>query len=403
VRRLILIAVRNVLRRPRRTAITCAAVAIGMACMVVGAGFVDFTLWGLRESIVYGGLGHLQILPVRADPRARLAAPSVREMTSVLRASPEVAVIAPRIEFQGLVSAGPRTVAFSGVGVDPLPEARLRVFTMLVAGQWITGAERVPHALIGRGLAERLHVRPRDVVALIGYSDRGNMNAIDVEVAGVFESGVLEYDARTLIVPLTAARDLMQTNGSSSITVALQDAGATPVVVARMRRLLDVRGISARVAAWDDLSPVYASVVGLYRWVLNLFLVIIALVVVLGIANTMSMAVLERTPEVGVLRALGFGPWRVVAMFLAESVTIGILGAVSGTALGAAACVAISSVGIEMPPPPGHSQGYVAQVHMVPAAFASAVVIVVAAAIVAALVPSTRLIRGEVSDALRAT
>jgi putative ABC transport system permease protein len=314
-----------------------------------------------------------------------------------------VAVIAPRYVFQGVVRAGRRTVAFWGVGVDPLPEARLRAMTMLVAGQWMMGAERVPHALIGQGLAERLHVRPRDVVALIGYSDRGSMNAIDVEVAGVFESGVLEYDARTLIVPLAAARDLMQTDGSSAIAVALRDAGATPIVVAQLRRMLDARGISVRVAAWDELSPVYASVVGLYRWVLNLFLVIITLVVVLGIANTMSMAVLERTAEVGILRALGFGPWRVVAMFLAESVTIGLLGAVSGSACGAAACLAISSVGIDMPPPPGHSQGYVAQVHLVPAAFASAVAIVVAAAIVAALVPSMRLVRGEVSDALRAT
>jgi len=371
--------------------------------MVVGSGFVDFTLWGLRESIVYGGLGHLQILPAGLDPGARLAAPAAREVMSVLRASPEVAVIAPRIEFQGLVSAGPRTVAFSGVGVDPLPEAQLRAFTMLVAGQWFTGAERGARVLVGRGLAERLHIRPRGVVTLIAYSDRGSMNAIDVEVAGIFESGVLEYDARTLIVPLAAARELMQRDGSSAIAMALRDAGATPAVVARLRRMLASMGISARVAAWDELSPVYASVVGLYRWVLNLFLVIITLVVVLGIANTMSMAVLERTAEVGILRAMGFGPWRIVTMFLAESVTIGILGAVSGIGLGAAACVAVSLVGIDMPPPPGHSQGYVAQVHLVPAAFVSAVAIVVAASIVAALVPSTRLIRGEVSDALRAT
>jgi putative ABC transport system permease protein len=371
--------------------------------MVVGSGFVDFTLWGLRESIVYGGLGHLQVLPVRADPRVRLSAPTVREVMNILRASPEVEVIAPRIEFQGLVSAGPRTVAFSGVGVDAVPEARLRALTMLTAGQWFTGAERVPQVLMGRGLAERLHVRPRGVVALIGYSDRGGMNAIDMEVAGIFETGVLEYDARTLIVPIAAARELMQTDGASSVAVALRDAGEAPSVLARLRRTLDEREIATRVATWDELSPVYASVVGLYRWVLNLFLAIITLVVVLGIANTMSMAVFERTAEVGVLRALGFGTWHVMVLFLAESVAIAVLGAALGVVLGAAACLAVSSVGIDMPPPPGHSQGYVAQVHLVPAAFVSAAAIVMVAAIVAALVPSIRLIRGEVSDALRAT
>lgn len=401
--RLVRIAIRNVLRHPRRTGITCGAVAIGMAAMVVAAGFVDFTLWGLREAIVYGGLGHLQILPARAEPRARLSAAVAREVNAALHALPHVGVIAPRVEFQGLVSAGPRTMAFSGIGVDAIPEARLRSLTMVIAGRWFTGAERSPQVLIGRGLAERLRVRPRSLVSLIAYSDRGSMSATEAEVGGIFESGVLEYDARTLLVPVAAARELMQTNGTSSIAVALRDAEEVRSAVALLRHAFTEKGISVRLATWDELSPVYASVVQLYRWILDVFLAIVTLVVVLGVANTMSMAVLERTAEVGVLRALGFGPWRVLAMFVAESTTIGVSGAALGSVLGVTACVAISSVGIDMPPPPGHSQGYVAQVHVVPQAFAVAVAIVVLAAISAAIVPSLRAIRGEVSDALRAT
>jgi putative ABC transport system permease protein len=143
--------------------------------------------------------------------------------------------------------------------------------------------------------------------------------------------------------------------------------------------------------------------VRLYRWILDVFLVIITIVVVLGIANTMSMAVFERAPEIGMLRALGFGSRRILMMFVTEAATIGAIGAIGGVALGAAACVALSAVGIDMPPPPGHSQGYVAQVHVVPQALVTAVAIAIAAAIVAAVVPSLRATRGEVSDVLRAT
>jgi putative ABC transport system permease protein len=117
----------------------------------------------------------------------------------------------------------------------------------------------------------------------------------------------------------------------------------------------------------------------------------------------MSMAVLERVVEVGTLRALGFGPVRIVTMFLAEAAAIGTIGALAGVMLGACACVAISSLGIEMPPPPGHSQGYVAEVSIVPRAFIGAVVIAIATALLAGVGPSLRSVRREVSDVLRAT
>jgi putative ABC transport system permease protein len=401
--RVLRIALRNVFRHPRRTMITCSAVALGVAFMVVAAGFLSFTFWGLRQAIVYGGLGHLQILPSRVDARARLSASAADDVTALLRGSPAVTVVAPRVEFQGLVSAGPRTLTFSGIGVEAFAESQLRSLTMLTAGQWFTGRERVSQVLVGGGLADRLHVRPRAMLTLIAYSDRGSMSATDVQVAGIFESGVLEYDARTLLLPIEAARELMQTSGTSSLAVLLRDAGETDDVVLRLRSGLIRRGIAGRVAPWDELSPVYASVVRLYRWILDVFLVIITLVVILGIANTMSMAVFERGPEIGMLRALGFGSWCVLTMFVTEAATIGAIGAIGGVGLGAGACIALSALGIDMPPPPGHSQGYVAQVRIVPEAFATAVAIAVAAAILAAIVPSLRAIHREVSDVLRAT
>jgi putative ABC transport system permease protein len=352
---------------------------------------------------VYGGLGHLQILPVRVDARARLSLSAVDEVTALLREYPMVDTVAPRVELQGLVSAGPRTLTFSGIGVEAGAEAKVRSLTMLTAGQWFTGRERVPQVLLGSGLAERLHARPRAMLALIAYSDHGNMSATDVQVAGIFESGVLEYDARTLLLPIGTARELMQTSGTSSLAVLLRGAAETDDVVLRLRSGLIRRDIAARAAPWDELSPVFASVVRLYRWILDVFLVIITLVVVLGIANTMSMAVFERAPEIGMLRALGFSSWRVLVMFVTEAVAIGAIGAIGGITLGAAACIALSAVGIDMPPPPGHSQGYVAQVRIVPEAFASAVAIAIVAAIVAAVVPSLRATHGEVSDVLRAT
>jgi putative ABC transport system permease protein len=376
---------------------------LGVVFMTVASGFLDFTFWGLRQSIVYAGLGHLQILPAGIDPRARLRSDLVESAGTLLHGNPLVEFVAERLEFQGLVSAGTRTSTFSGVGVEAGNESQVRSLMMISAGRWFTGGERVPQALVGTGLANRLQVRPRDVVSLITYSDRGSMSAAEVQIAGIFESGVIEYDARTLLVPLATARELMASTGASGLTITLHDAAATGDVVRRLQQWLETKGEAARVARWDELSPVYGSVVHLYRWILDVFLAIVTVVVVLGIANTMSMAVFERMAEVGVLRALGFGARRIVTMFLLEAATIGAIGAVAGVVLGAVACLAISSLGIEMPPPPGHSQGYVAAVHIVPSAFAAAAAIAISSALVAAIGPSLRSIRREVTDVLRDT
>lgn len=400
---LLSVAFRNVRRHPRRTAITAGTVAMGVVFMTVAAGFLDYTFWGLRQSIVYGGLGHLQLMPTDLDARARLGAEALAATVARMRADPAVEYVAPRLEFQGLASAGARTVTFSGVGVDPAAESGVRALTTLTSGRWFSGAERVPRALVGVGLATRLRIRTGDVVSLITYSDQGSMSAADVQVGGIFESGVVEYDARTLLLPLATAAELMDTRGVTAVAITLHETAAIGAFAGRLRRWVGEIGVAARVASWEELSPVYGRVVRLYRWILTVFLIIVIAVVVLGIANTMSMAVFERMAEIGVLRALGFGGGRIVAMFLCEAACIGALGAAVGTVAGVAACVALSAMGIDMPPPPGHSQGYVAQVHVVPSAFVAAVGLAIGSALVAAVGPSLRSVRQEVSQVLRAT
>jgi putative ABC transport system permease protein len=378
-------------------------VALGVVFMTVAAGFLDFTFSGLRQSIVYGGLGHVQMLPIANDGRARVGVELIEGARRWLRTNAAVEHVAARLELQGLVSAGPRTVTFSGIGVEPQTEPQIRSLMMLTAGEWFSGVERMPRVLVGSGLASRLELHPRDVASLIAYSDRGRLSAVEVQVAGIFESGVIEYDARTLILPVATAQELIETTAFSGLTVTVHDAAATQPVADSLRRWLAERSGAARVVRWDELSPVYGSVVNLYRWILDVFLVIVTIVVVLGIANTMSMAVLERVPEIGVLRALGFGAGQVIVMLLIEAGAIGVLGSASGIVLGLLSCLGLSALGIAMPPPPGHSQGYVAEVHVVPAAFAAAAAIAIVAAVSAGVGPALRAVRREVSDVLRAT
>jgi putative ABC transport system permease protein len=258
------LGVRNVFRHPRRTGMTAGAVALGVVFMTVAAGFLDFTFAGLRDSLVYGGLGHLQLLP--AEPRevgTRLEPAVAADARRRLLAEPGVEHVGARLELQGLVSAGPHTVTFSGTGVEPAVEATVRALTTIRAGEWFTGRERMPRVLLGAGLAARLRVGPRDVASVITYSESGSLTAADVQVAGVFESGVIEYDERALLMPLALAQELLATTALSSIVVTVRDPAGLDALAPALGRVLPDGARDARLVRWDELSPVYGSVVAL--------------------------------------------------------------------------------------------------------------------------------------------
>jgi putative ABC transport system permease protein len=139
----------------------------------------------------------------------------------------------------------------------------------------------------------------------------------------------------------------------------------------------------------------------LFSRIFNTLTVIVSVIVVLGIANTMTMAVFERTREIGTIMALGARRRRVVGMFVVEGAFLGVVGGLLGLAVGVVLARAISAYGIQMPPPPGSTRGFVAEILLVPEIFARAFVLSVATAIASSLYPAWRASRLDVVEALR--
>ncbi|MCX6548624.1 MAG: ABC transporter permease, partial [Acidobacteria bacterium] len=121
------LALRNLLRQQRRTALTLLVVVAGFLALSLAGGFMAQTFQGLSDGAIRGGLGHLQILPPGAldgDEAQSLekALPDGEALAVTLRRDPAVAEVLPRIQFMGLLSNGPRSVAFLGTAVDPVLE-----------------------------------------------------------------------------------------------------------------------------------------------------------------------------------------------------------------------------------------------------------------------------------------
>jgi putative ABC transport system permease protein len=254
--------------------------------------------------------------------------------------------------------------------------------------------------LLARGLATTLGVESGDVITLLALSPDGMLNALDVRVAGILTTGVQDLDTRYLKMHLATAQRLLQTESVSDLLLVLADG----VGLARGERVAE-RLVAAHqpplvVVDWRARAPFYDQVRNLYLGIFWFLGTVILVLVVLSTSNTLMMAVLERTRELGTLRAIGTSRAQVAAIVLLEALWLGLLGSLAGSLLGWLAMLAINAAGIQMPPPPGAVDPIDLQLAMVPAAFAGATALMLVVLAAAAVVPVARATRLRVAEAL---
>jgi putative ABC transport system permease protein len=373
----------------------------------VFGGFVNAIYWGVRESTIRSQLGHIQLYRAGWSEKGPLAPfdyliadyPALR---AELARIPHVKTVTARLGLSGLVSTGDTTTAFVGSGVVPEGETDLAALAVIVEGQEL--ATRDPRGVtLGVGLARAFGVKPGDDLTLLTTTKAGAINALAVKVRGVWESGEKAYDDRFLRVGLPEAQRVLDLDAGEvqSIVLLLDRTEHTELVRAHLEALIRERGLALEIRTWDDLALRYHQVRELFGRIFSVLALIVAIMVVFGITNTMTMAIFERTREIGTVMALGTPRRGVVAMFVLEGVVLGLLGALAGVALGVGLAKAISAVGIQLPPPPGSTRGFSVQIFVVPVVLAQAWTLALLAATLASLYPAWRAARLDVVEALR--
>ena len=403
---LVSLSVRNIFRNRRRTAITVFSIVVGFAAMACFGGFIEYSFEGLRESTIRTRLGHLQIYAHGysqhrvSDPESVLIADPDEVMARIAEL-PGVAAVTPRLSFSGLGSSGRATVNVSVVGVDPEGEEEFSDFETLVAGRPLEPGD--PEAgLVGEELRNGLGVGVGDWVTVLTTSFDGVINAVDFRVAGVVRTGSKEYDSVFVKVPVELAQRARETGEVERIVVLLDDTDDLPALQPRIEEVLSTFDRKFETRRWDELAGFYEAVVALYTGIFTVFAGIVGVVVMFSVANTMTMAVFERTGEIGALRAIGARRSTLIAMFLTEGVAVGLLGAglgvVASWLIGGAVQMA---GGIEMPPPPGMSQGFQAYFNLTGEVLRDAFAVTVAATLVSAVYPAYAASRLRIVEALQ--
>lgn len=358
------IAWRNLLRSTRRTAFGVSICVIGTVAILAMAGYVLATFTAVRESAIRNGVGHLQIATAAEfdgyEERILEHGLTPSDVQAVQRAvaeTGEVVLLLPRLEFQGLVSTGERSLVALGEGVDPGGERRLRGYSAsVISGVGLeSAAPSSSHiAVIGKEMARLLGAEPGDSLTLLATAAGGGINAMDVEIVGVLSTGVAELDRMRLLVPITTAQELQQTHRIRRLIVLLEDTAETDRVAAILADRLP--GLTVR--RWYELAPFYRQLVALYARQAGVFAAVIGVVVMTVTFSVIAMGVLERRREIGTLLSLGVPAGKVRRLFLLEGLLIAAIGSGVGAIISCGAFAALNSIRLMMPPAPGHTEPY---------------------------------------------
>jgi putative ABC transport system permease protein len=308
--------------------------------------------------------------------------------------------VLPRIAFSGLISNGDKSTVMLAAGVEPDSEFAVKgPFLNVLAGQVLESGASEAEVMLGEGLAKSLKATPGSSLTLLASTTDGALNALDVRVKAVFSTGVPDIDKRLVYTDIPTAQRLLNTKRVSTIGVFLKTMAATPAAQARVAAAFP----KLTVQTWLDQAFFYQAVKNLYNRIFGALGLIIGVIVVFVVTNAMAMAIIERTREIGTLRALGTLPAQLMRTLALEGMVLGGVGALVGALLAAGVSMLLYVVPVQMPPPPGSSRSYPLNVTLDPAMFAATVLAMVALAMLASAWIGRKTVHMPLVDALAHT
>ncbi|WP_246099552.1 ABC transporter permease [Methylibium rhizosphaerae] len=351
-----LIAARNILRNPRRTAITAGGTAFGILAFVFLFGYFD----GFGEELVENSTryltGHVQLerKGFRREHAPELAIGNADAVLASLRASPEVAGAAPRVQAQALVSSAAKSEGVLVLGIDPQAEREVTfIHRTIVEGRALAaGTDR--EIVIGRKLADKLGVRLGEKVVLMAQAADGELGTAALRIGGIFSTESGSFDGAIAFVTIGSAQALLGLGSRvSTINLRLRDRSAMDGQLQSLRERLALPAL--QLVPWQELLPQVDEMVRLNRVISNIVLAIAFLVIAIAIMNTVFMAVAERTREFGVMMALGTPARAIERMVVYETVVLMVVASLIGYGAGTALVLWFGGVGIDLS---GFFQGY---------------------------------------------
>ncbi len=363
VRFLMMNAFRNLWRSPRRTIFSLLAIAAAATSLMLSQSYIDGVKVTFRNNLITAVYAQYQITKKgfrtsEGDDPFGFQMTDVDALKKTLQEKVGPLVFfSRRQKFFGLVNFNDRSLSGMGMGIDAEQEKSFMTLTQVVSGTHLAGS-KLESVLLATGLAKQLKVKPGDMISVVTSTAGGSLNAADLEVVGVFRTGIREVDDSTFYVHQDLAQKLLRTTGPSQILIGF--AGTDELKYkATLKEVVAKSFPELEVLHWYDLAgEMFDNSMGWLESVFLVFRIIIVAVATLSILTVFMISLLERTGEFGTLRAIGTYRNEIAYLIFIESILQSLLGGLLGIAISVFAIYLPLKSGITMPPPPSMTAAF---------------------------------------------
>lgn len=351
------IAFMNLFRNKRRTLLTLFSVIFGTVFLMGFEGYVNIMEVDFRDQLIKFGLGHFQIHKGEYETNEPFSIENsftvdeVEKINSVINSLDNIKFTAPRISLSGLIGNGVDSNIF--IGHAGLPEYEKQLGMNILEGGTNISDEQYKNSVLGIGLAQKIDAEIGDTLVLTSQNEFGGLEATNIIVSGISDFSSKQLNEMYIITHLENAQELLFTDNIQYFIVMLDSIEGLDETIQYCNEELEKFGINVNIKRWDELTEIYTVAVTLFRTLVFVALVVIMFVVIFSISNTIFMAVLERVPEIGTLRAIGISRFEILRIILLESLFIAIIGIFISIIIVLIMEPVINSLGITLPPSPG--------------------------------------------------
>ena len=392
------IALRFLADNPLQTLLISVAISVGAAVIV----FITALMMGLQNNVIERTLGtqaHIRIEATQQhnnfsvtpegtyvwaleSPRAQRLQTinNWQEVRDALDHYPGLNTVSPLISGPAFAQKGNARASVALMGIDPARYAGIiQLKDYLVEGRFSVGASDV---MIGSKLAEDLGLRTGDKLRL----DAGDNRQAIMDVAGVFELGVRELDSRYVYTDLKQAQTLLNLPGGITILeLKISDVFTAEYWAQRIEQLTDLH-----VQSWMESNGQLLNALRSQTMTTQMIRVFVAMSVIFGIASVLAVSVVQRTREIGILRAMGSSQQQILRVFLLQGGLLGLCGSLLGVMVGYALVQVFNGI-----------EERLFVIRLEPSMLLSAILIATASGVIAAMVPARRAAKYDPAVAIR--
>jgi lipoprotein-releasing system permease protein len=290
-------------------------IALGVAALIIVLSVMNGFQKEVRDRML-AVVSHIELLAPGGEGFA-----DVNALMAQAKHHPEVVAAAPFVSQQALMARGEDMRGAMVRGIDPEAETQVSDFTLQIPPE--VRATLQPgsfHVVLGGELAQSMGVRVGDLITLIAPGGQG-----------VFDSGHYEYDASLALLHMDDAQRIFRLEAPTGVRLKIKDSQQARSVAYELAQQL---GSEVIVRDWTHQNRTWFAAVQVEKRMMFIILTLIVAVAAFNLVTTLVMTVTDKRADIAILRTLGASPQSIMAIFVVQGATVGVLGTLGGLLLG---------------------------------------------------------------------